>query len=106
MVGPGFMRFGTSEQKKFYLPRILSGEDRWCQGFSEPGSGSDLASLSTKDVLDGDNWVINGQKIWTSRAREANWIFLLARTDSSVKKQAGITFLLVPLDQPGIEVRP
>jgi alkylation response protein AidB-like acyl-CoA dehydrogenase len=106
MLGNTLLRWGTEDQKRHLLPRILSGEDRWCQGFSEPGSGSDLASLSTKAVLDGDRWVINGQKIWTSRAREANWIFLLARTDSSVKKQAGITFLLVPLDQPGIEVRP
>ena len=106
MLGNTLLRWGTEEQKRWFLPRILSGEDRWCQGFSEPGSGSDLASLSTKAVLDGDRWVVNGQKIWTSRAREANWIFLLARTDPTAKKHAGITFLPMPLDQPGVDIRP
>ena len=106
MLGGTLLRWGTEEQKRFYLPRILRGEDRWCQGFSEPGSGSDLASLSTRAELHGDRWVINGQKLWTSRAREADHIFLLARTDSSVAKHAGITFLLVDLHQPGIEIRP
>jgi alkylation response protein AidB-like acyl-CoA dehydrogenase len=106
MLGGTLLRWGTEAQKRWFLPRILSGEDRWCQGYSEPGSGSDLASLTTRAVLDGDRWVINGQKVWTSRAREANWIFLLARTNPDVKKHAGITFFLVDMRQPGIEVRP
>jgi alkylation response protein AidB-like acyl-CoA dehydrogenase len=106
MLGGTLLQWGTEEQKRHLLPRILSGEDRWCQGFSEPGSGSDLASLSTSAVFDGDRWVINGQKLWTSRAREANRIFLLARTDPSAKKHEAITFLLVDMEQPGVEVRP
>ena len=105
MLGGTLLEWGTEAQKRQFLPRILSGEDRWCQGFSEPDSGSDLASLSTRAVLDGDRWVIDGQKLWTSRAREANRIFLLARTDPAAPKNRGITFLLVDLDQPGIEVR-
>jgi alkylation response protein AidB-like acyl-CoA dehydrogenase len=106
MLGGTLLRWGTEEQKRHLLPRILSGEDRWCQGFSEPGSGSDLASLSTRAVLDGDRWVIDGQKLWTSRAREANRIFLLARTDPAALRNRGITFLLVDMHQPGVEVRP
>ncbi len=106
MLGGTLLRWGTEAQKRWFLPRILSGEDRWCQGFSEPGSGSDLASLSTRAVLDGEQWVIDGQKVWTSRAREANWMFLLARTNRDVRKHAGITFLLVDMRQPGVEVRP
>lgn len=106
MVGNTVLRWGTDQQKRHLLPRILSGEDRWCQGYSEPDAGSDLANLSTRAVLDGDEWVIDGQKIWTSAARSANWIFVLARTAPDAPKHKGITFLLVPLDQPGVEVRP
>jgi alkylation response protein AidB-like acyl-CoA dehydrogenase len=106
MVGNTLLRWGTDEQKKWYLPRILSGEDLWCQGYSEPGAGSDLAGLATRATLDGDEWVINGQKTWTSEAHRANWIFVLARTDPDVSKHKGISFLLVPMHQPGVEVRP
>jgi alkylation response protein AidB-like acyl-CoA dehydrogenase len=106
MVGNTLLRWGTEEQKRRFLPRIVSGEDRWCQGYSEPDAGSDLAGLSTRAVLDGDRWVIDGRKVWTSRAREANWIFLFARTDPEAARHKGITFLLVPLDQPGVEIRP
>jgi alkylation response protein AidB-like acyl-CoA dehydrogenase len=106
MVGNTLLRWGTEAQKRRFLPRILSGEDVWCQGYSEPGAGSDLAGLSTRAVLDGDRWVVTGQKIWTSRAREANWMFLLARTDPAASRHGGITFLLVPLDQPGVDIRP
>src|SRR6476646_6644718 len=106
MVGPVIIGFGTPEQKNFYLPRILSGEDYWCQGYSEPGSGSDLASLRTRARLEGDEYVINGSKIWTTHAHHANWMFALVRTDPDVKPQRGISFLLVPMDQPGIEVAP
>jgi len=106
MVGNTLVRLGSQEQKRRLLPRILSGEDRWCQGYSEPGAGSDLAALTTQAVLDGDEWVLTGQKIWTSRAREANWMFVLARSDPGAGRHKGITFLLVPMDQPGVEVRP
>lgn len=106
LVGPVICHFGTPEQKARFLPRILSGEDYWCQGYSEPGSGSDLASLKTSARLEGDEYIINGSKIWTTHAHHANWIFALVRTDASVKKQQGISFLLVPMDQPGIEVTP
>lgn len=106
LVGPVICAFGTPEQKARFLPRILSGEDYWCQGYSEPGSGSDLASLKTSARLKGDEYVINGSKIWTTHAHHADWIFALVRTDASVKKQAGISFLLVPMDQPGVEVTP
>lgn len=106
MLGGTLLRWGTEEQKRYFMPRVISGEHRWCQGFSEPESGSDLASLSTRAVLDDDKWVIDGQKLWTSRAREANWIFLLARTNPEAAKNRGISFLLVNMEQPGIEVRP
>jgi alkylation response protein AidB-like acyl-CoA dehydrogenase len=106
MLGPLLLRFGTAEQKARYLPKILSGEHLWCLGYSEPGAGSDLASLRTSAEPDGDDWVINGQKIWTTMAQQANRIFLLVRTDKTVKKQNGISFLLVPMGSPGITVRP
>ncbi|MDE2620379.1 MAG: acyl-CoA dehydrogenase family protein [Sphingomonadales bacterium] len=106
LVAPVLWTFGTPEQKATYLPRILSGEDYWCQGFSEPGSGSDLASLQCKAVRDGDHYVINGSKIWTTHAHHANRLFCLVRTDSTVRKQAGISFVLMDMDQPGISVRP
>ena len=106
LVAPVIFNFGTEEQKAKYLPRILSGEDYWCQGFSEPNAGSDLASLQTRAVREGDKYILNGSKIWTTHAHWANRMFVLARTDPDVKKQAGISFLLVDLDQPGISVRP
>jgi alkylation response protein AidB-like acyl-CoA dehydrogenase len=106
MIGGLLLDLGTPEQKGHFLPRIVSGEDRWCQGFSEPGSGSDLASIRTSAQRDGGEWVIDGQKIWTSEATGANWIFMLARTDPDAARHRGISMLLVPLDQPGIEVRP
>jgi alkylation response protein AidB-like acyl-CoA dehydrogenase len=106
MIGNTLLHHGTEEQKRHFLPRILSGEDRWCQGYSEPGAGSDLAALTTRAVRDGDEWVISGQKIWTSSGHLANWIFVLARTDPDAPKHRGISLLLVPMDQSGIEVRP
>jgi alkylation response protein AidB-like acyl-CoA dehydrogenase len=106
LVGPVICAFGTPEQRARFLPRIRSGEDYWCQGYSEPGSGSDLASLRTSARRDGDDYVVNGSKIWTTHAHYANWIFALVRTDTTVRKQAGITFLLIPMDQPGVEVAP
>jgi alkylation response protein AidB-like acyl-CoA dehydrogenase len=105
MMGNTLLRVGTEDQRERLLPRILSGEDRWCQGFSEPGAGSDLAALRTRAVLEGDEWHINGQKTWTSLAHEANWIFLLVRTGDQPRHR-GLSFLLCPLDQPGVQIRP
>lgn len=106
LCGPVIMEFGTPQQKDFFLPKMLSGEHYWCQGYSEPGSGSDLASLSMRAERDGDEYVVNGSKIWTTHAHEANWIFLLVRTAKEGPKQAGISFLLVPMDAPGLTVTP
>ena len=106
MIGPTLLEFGTEEQKQRHIPKIVTGEARWCQGYSEPGAGSDLAGLQTKAVLDGDNFILNGQKIWTSGAQYANWMFALVRTDPEAPKHDGISFVLLPMDQPGVTVKP
>ena len=106
MVGPVIYTFGTPEQKERFLPTILDGSELWCQGYSEPGSGSDLASLKTKAERDGENYVVNGQKIWTTQAHWADWIFCLVRTSFEGKAQEGISFLLIDMETPGIEVKP
>jgi alkylation response protein AidB-like acyl-CoA dehydrogenase len=107
MCAPVLLAFGTEAQKKRFLPRIYNGDDFWCQGYSEPGSGSDLASLKTKAQRDGHKYVVNGQKIWTSYAHYADWIFCLVRTDPTVeKRQEGISFLLIDMKSPGVTVRP
>ena len=106
LLAPVLWRFGTAEQKARLLPRILSGEDYWCQGFSEPGSGSDLASLATRAEREGERYVVTGSKIWITHAHHANRIFALVRTDPAAKRQAGISFLMIDMDQPGVTVRP
>lgn len=106
MVGPVIIKFGTPEQKAHYLPRILDGTDWWCQGYSEPGAGSDLASLRTRAVRDGDHYIVNGQKTWTTLAQHADWMFCLVRTDAEAKPQRGISFLLIDMKSPGVSVRP
>jgi len=106
MVGNTILHWGSEEQKQHFIPRILDGTDVWCQGYSEPNAGSDLANLGCKAELDGDEWVINGQKIWNSQGATANMIFVLCRTDGDVRKHAGISFMLVSCEQPGVEMRP
>jgi alkylation response protein AidB-like acyl-CoA dehydrogenase len=106
MVAPVIMAFGSDAQKDYYLPRILRSDDWWCQGYSEPSSGSDLASLGTKAVLNGDHYVVNGQKTWTTLAQHANLMFCLTRTSDTGKRQEGITFLLIDMEQPGVTVQP
>ncbi|HEV7264765.1 MAG TPA: acyl-CoA dehydrogenase family protein [Falsiroseomonas sp.] len=106
MLGPLLLKHGTAEQQRRFLPRILSGEDIWAQGYSEPNAGSDLAALRLEAVDAGEHWVLNGQKTWITFANDANWIFVLARTDKAAKKQEGISFLLLPTDSPGLSVRP
>lgn len=106
MLGNTLLHWGTDEQKSHYLPRILSGDDVWCQGYSEPNAGSDLGNVGLRGVLDGDQWILNGQKIWTSAGHLADHIFTLARTDPDAPKHKGISFLLVDMRQPGVEVRP
>ena len=106
MLTPVLLEMGTEEQKKAFVEPTIKAEMIWCQGYSEPGAGSDLASLTTKAELDGDEWVINGQKIWTSTAHHADWIFCLVRTEPDAPKHLGISFLLFRMDTPGIEIRP
>jgi len=106
MLAPVLMKFGSEQQKSHYLPRILDGTDWWCQGYSEPGAGSDLASLRTSAVRDGDHYIVNGQKTWTTLGQYADWIFCLVRTSTEGKRQEGISFLLIDMNSPGVEVRP
>lgn len=106
LVGPTLIAHGSDEQKARFLPKIAAVEELWCQGYSEPGAGSDLAAVSTKAVRDGDSWVINGQKVWTSLAQNAQWCFVIARTEAGSTRHKGLSYLLVPMEQPGVEVRP
>src|SRR5262249_29338427 len=106
MIGPLLLQEGSEELRRRHLPPIVKGEIRWCQGYSEPGAGSDLASLGTKAVRQGDVFILNGQKIWTSYADKADWMFILVRTDGRGKKQDGITFLLMDMTTPGVTVKP
>jgi len=106
LLGPTLLAFGTPDQQQRFLPPIRAVRELWCQGYSEPGAGSDLANVATRAALDGDDWVINGQKIWTSLAHLADWCFVLARTEAGSRRGGGLSYLLVPMDQPGITVRP
>src|SRR5215831_7756509 len=106
MIGPLLLQEGSDELRREHIPPIVRGQIRWCQGYSEPGSGSDLASLQTKAIRDGDVFIVNGQKVWTSYADKADWMFVLVRTDFEAKKQNGITFLLLDMTSPGVSVRP
>jgi len=106
MLGPVLLEYGTEEQRQTHIPKIVTGEIRWCQGYSEPGAGSDLASLSTRAVLQGEHFLVNGHKIWTSNAHLSDWIFCLVRTDPTVKKHDGISFLLIDMEDPGVRPRP
>ncbi|HKX88324.1 MAG TPA: acyl-CoA dehydrogenase family protein, partial [Sphingopyxis sp.] len=106
LVGPTILAFGTDEQKARFLPAIAKGEEIWCQGYSEPGAGSDLANVRTRAWREGDDWVIEGQKVWTSLAQFSDWIFVIARSEDGSKGPRGLSFLLVPVDQPGVTVRP
>jgi alkylation response protein AidB-like acyl-CoA dehydrogenase len=106
MLGPALLQFGTDEQKHHYLPQIARGEIRWCQGYSEPGAGSDLAGVQTQAEDMGDHWLVNGQKIWTSYADKADWIFALVRTDREAPKHRGISFMLIDMNSPGVTTRP
>ena len=106
MLGPALLKYGNEEQKREHLPKIARGEIRWCQGYSEPGAGSDLASLRTKGVKDGDEYIINGQKVWTSYADKSDWIFALVRTEPDAPKHLGISFILIDMDTPGVSTKP
>ncbi|MFI6028483.1 acyl-CoA dehydrogenase family protein [Amycolatopsis magusensis] len=106
LLGPTLIAFGTPEQQRRFLPKIAAAGELWCQGYSEPGAGSDLAAVSTTATLDGDEWVLHGQKVWTSLAQQADWCFVVARTEPGSKRHKGLSYLLVPMRQPGVEIRP